>query len=302
MSLLTHSLCALLLSVDPPAPPPRTAIVLQGETLAQLAKRTLNDEAAASEIRALNRLDGSPLQPGAQLRIPGPERAMAQNAVSAASRALSQSDAGTPDRQQASRRLAEAEEHFHQARYAEATRAADAVWELISDSPQPGTQFSVQVNHEGRTQVMTRTGQPVRVEAEGVTQTVYAGQTTVVEKGQPPTRPVEQLPAPSLSTPADQTTFKVKPTRQGLGPVTLTWKAVPGAKGYEVELTVPDGKAPMVVKATRPEAKLPPLPPGQYQWAVRSVADDLKSGLSARRSFELQAEQIKLEVRGAGWK
>jgi hypothetical protein len=304
VSLLAHGLCALLLSADPfpSGEGSVTAVVQPGETLLQLARRTVGDEAAASEIKALNQLAEAPLQPGQQLKVPGPERGLAVSAVSAARRVLAQMDAGAAGRTEAGQRLAEAEAHLRNARYGEATRAADAAWQLVSDTTHLKAQFTVEVNHEGRTEVMTRTGQPVRVEAEGVTQVVHAGQKLTVEKGQPPPRPVDQLPPPSLSAPADRVVLKLKPTTEGLGPVALSWKAVAGARGYEVEVTVGDGKAPLLIKTTRPEAKLPPLPAGRYQWAVRSVAEEIRSELSPRRWFELQAEQIRLEVRGAGWK
>jgi hypothetical protein len=290
-------LLALLLGAEPS---PRTATLQPGETLVALARRTLGDTEAASELAAINGLaPGAVLAPGTTVQLPGPDRALAQSALAAAKSALKQAGTGAPKSADAQLKLNEAVRHFQAARYGEAAHAADAAWQLVSHKAQLPTQFAVQVADTGRTEVTAKGGQPVRVEAAGVTQPVYAGHTVSVEKGEAPARPAEVLAAPALAAPADQAQILVKAGEQAQ--VTLSWRAVTGAKSYEVELTAPEG-TPVVLKVHKPEAKLPPLSHGKYAWAVRSVGDAAKSDLSQKRWFELQADQIKLEVRGAGWK
>ena len=58
-------------------------VVQPGETLEQIAERSLGDAKAASELKALNRLAGDELPSGATLRLPGPERARACSTASA---------------------------------------------------------------------------------------------------------------------------------------------------------------------------------------------------------------------------
>jgi len=109
------------------------------------------------------------------------------------------------------------------------------------------------------------------------------------------------LRAPSLLSPNDKEKVKVKPTEKGLGPIVLSWTPVAGAKEYEVEFQVDNGP-PKLLKVQRTEYRLPPLPPGKVLWAVRSVSDGITSD-SARRWFELQADELKLNVQqGGGWK
>ena len=55
-----------------------------------------------------------------------------------------------------------------------------------------------------------------------------------------------------------------------LGPVTLTWSAVTGAKEYEIEVQPAEGSALRhTVNAT--QWQLPPLPAGRYRWTVRAL-------------------------------
>ncbi|HZN95806.1 MAG TPA: hypothetical protein VFB81_23995 [Myxococcales bacterium] len=109
------------------------------------------------------------------------------------------------------------------------------------------------------------------------------------------------LRAPSLLSPNDKEKVKVKPTDKGLGPIVLSWAPVAGAKEYELEFQVDNGP-PKLLKVQRTEYRLPPLPPGKVLWAVRSVSDGITSD-TARRWFELQADELKLNVQqGGGWK
>ncbi|HME90224.1 MAG TPA: LysM peptidoglycan-binding domain-containing protein, partial [Myxococcaceae bacterium] len=66
-------ICALILAAALAAPP--TVVVQQGESLAQVAKRTLGDERAAAELKALNGLSADNVPAGTTLHLPGPARA-----------------------------------------------------------------------------------------------------------------------------------------------------------------------------------------------------------------------------------
>jgi len=109
------------------------------------------------------------------------------------------------------------------------------------------------------------------------------------------------LPAPSLLSPGDGEQVKVKTSERGPGQVVLTWTPVSGAREYAVEFTVDNGRT-MVLKTPKAEAKLPPIQGGKVAWAVRTVGDGAPSEPSGRRWFQVQAEPIKLEAKGVGWK
>ncbi len=298
------TLIPLLASLLCAAPPDSTVTVQDGEThLAQVAKRTLGDARSAQELQALNGLPTDAVTPGTTLKLPGPDRALALSALSAARNAVAQAGTEATSRAEASRRLVDAEKLFHGAQYTEAAKAADAAWQLVSGSALQPTRFAVEVAEDGRTTVSARTGRPVRVEGEGVTRPVYAGQSVTVEKGKAPT-PVEQPPAaPVPVAPADNRKVKARPLGTGLGPVALSWQAVNGAQAYEVEVVEVAGKSqPLTLRVERTEAKLPPLSPGRYAWSVRAIGGEgLRSAASPSRAFELTQEALKLEVKGKGF-
>ncbi|HYV46809.1 MAG TPA: hypothetical protein VFA20_18220 [Myxococcaceae bacterium] len=109
------------------------------------------------------------------------------------------------------------------------------------------------------------------------------------------------LPAPSLVSPRDGEQVTVKTSERGPGQVLLSWTPVPGAREYTVEFTVDNGK-PNVLKTVKSEAKLPPIQGGKVAWAVRTVGEGAPSEPSGRRWFQVQAEPIRLEAKGGGWK
>ncbi len=299
MTALVPLITALL------AAAPATEVVVQdGEThLAQVAKRALGDARSAEELQALNGLPTDAVTPGTTLKLPGPDRSLALSALSAARNAVAQAGTEAVQRAEAARRLQEAETHFHGARYTQAAKAADAAWQLVSASAAEPTRFAVEVAEDGRTRVRARTGQPVRVEAEGVTRPVYAGQSVSVEKGKAPTL-VEQPPAaPIPLLPTDNRKLRLRASPNGLGPVALSWQPVAGAQSYEVEVVALAAKSePMTFKVERAEAKLPPLAPGKYAWSVRAVGTEGRRGAaSPSRAFELTPEALKLEVKGKGF-
>lgn len=309
-------LIALSLAAAPPAPAQVT--VQPGESLAQVARRTLGDASAAGELAAFNGLASPEVKPGTTIRIPGRERELALSALHAARNAVSHAGANSgaasaanagsaAANPEATRKLAHAEELFAHARYQDAAKAADGAWQLVSGPAHAPTRFTVTVADGGKTQVKAHSGKPVRVEAEGVATAVYAGQAVDVEKGQAPQRLEETPPAPLLVSPEDDTHLKLRATEKGVGPVLLSWKPVDGAKGYEVTVERAEGKgSPVVVKSSRPEVRIGSLPEGRYLWSVRALGEKTRSELSARRAVELSRDPVKdalkLEVKGASWK
>lgn len=130
----------------------------------------------------------------------------------------------------------------------------------------------------------------------------FTGNPDVQDPAQASATGPRALSAPALLSPNDREKVKLKPTDKGPGQVTLTWTPVAGAREYEVEFTVDNGKA-ILLKVSRAEAKLPPIPSGKVAWAVRSVGEGSTSEQSPRRSFELQPGDIILVVQPpTGWK
>jgi len=223
---------------------------------------------------------------------PPQDQTSAQTAIESARSALARSEAGSKG--DAEKRLAEAQELYRAARWAAAKEKADQAWQLVASETE-ASKFSVQVSDGGTTEVTHKGGHPVSVEStRGDTRILSNGEKVVVEA------PVKgALAAPSPLSPPEQFKFKLKPGEKSA--VTLTWTPVAGAKEYVVEYRVDNGKS-ATLKAARAEAKLPPLPKGRVQWAVRSVGESASSEKSAERWFELQPETMTLEVTGSGWK
>jgi LysM repeat protein len=293
---------SLLLAVLMMAPGTEV-VVRDGESLAQVAQRALGDRSGASELKALNGLKDDAVAPGTKLKLPGADRVRAQSVLETARNAVKQADAKAARREEAVAKLKEAEAHFQSARYEDAAQAADGAWKLLSASASQPTAFTVAVDEKGTTTVKSVSGQPVRVEAEGVTRPVYAGESVRVEKGQPPPLPRPPLAVPQPLQPADKLRLSVQFAKGGLGPVTLAWQAVEGAEGYEVEL-VPARGEKRVLTATAAQLKVA-LPAGAYRWSVRAMARDHHSESSAARVFEVteaSPKAINLQVQPSKWK
>jgi hypothetical protein len=232
------------------------------------------------------------------------DRARAQSVLETARNAVKQADAKAARREEAAAKLKEAEAHFQSARYEEAAQAADGAWKLLSTSaaPQP-THFTVAVDDEGSTTVTSHSGQPVRVEGQGVTKSVSPNESMRVDKGQPPPEPRPLLGVPLPTQPSNKLKLTVQPAKGGLGPITLAWKAVEGATGYEVEL-VPVRGEKRVLTANAAQLKVA-LPAGAYRWSVRALAREARSEASPEHGFEVAeapAKSIKLEVQPSKWK
>ncbi|KFA94060.1 LysM peptidoglycan-binding domain-containing protein [Archangium violaceum] len=282
---------------------PTEAVVRDGESLAEVAQRTMGDRGGASELKALNGLKDNAVVPGTKLKLPGPNRELAQRVLTTARNALAAADTKAARREEASAKLKEAEAYFQGARYDEAAQAADGAWKLVAGpAPQP-TAFTVNVTDKGITTVKSRSGQPVRVEAEGVTRPVHPGESVSVEKGQPPPPPRAPLGVPQPTSPANRLKLTVQPAKGGPSPVTLAWKAVEGAEGYEVEL-VPARGEKRTLQASANQLRVS-LTAGLYRWSVRAVAHEARSEASAEQGFEVAeapAKPINLQVQPSKWK
>lgn len=248
----------------------------------------------------------------------GPERERAQTALFTAQNALLQVDGGAAT-EAARLKVEEARALFADHRYPEAAAAADAAWKALStDAEVRATAFSVEVKGDGETKVTSKTGQAVHIEAQGVQRAIDPGKTVLIARGRPPEpererepEPLQAARAPDLSPiallPADGALLKLRPDGQGnVGPVKLSWKGVPAAHGYEVEvLPSKPGAKTMVFTSAKNQVVIKSLPPGRYAWKVKAKAkldDEGASEPSAARFFVLEATRIKLEVRGTEWK
>jgi LysM repeat protein len=273
--------------------------VRAGESLDQVAERTLGHRENASELKALNKLKDGALAPGTKLKLPGPDRDRAQMALESARNSVAQSDPRSPQHDEALAKLKEAEAHFQSARYEEAAQTADDAWKRLAERPAPPTRLSVVVNDKGDTVVRSISGR-VRVEGNGTTHVLEDGAGVQVEKGQAP-RPMLGVPRPTQ--PADKQRVGVKPAKSGLEPILISWQAVEGAEGYEVELVPAQGER-RVMPATQPRLQVA-LAVGTYRWSVRALGRDIRSDSSAEQGFEVQelpAKALRVKVKSSKWK
>ncbi|WP_224245415.1 LysM peptidoglycan-binding domain-containing protein [Hyalangium gracile] len=292
----------LLLAWLATTPLERQVVVNERESLAQVAERTLGDPKGASELKALNGLTSDEVPAGTTLKLPAEaDRTRAMSALAAARNAVAQADRNAARREEASAKLKEAEAQFQAADYVSAANTADSAWALLSPSAGQPSTFRVKVDETGETTVSVHTGPPVRVRAEDKTQPVNAGHMVKVAKGQAPPSAELLLEPPRPRAPNDGHRFKFVPVNGQLGPVTLTWSAVTGAREYEVEV-LPATGTPLRHTVPTTQWKLPPLPAGRYRWTVRALSENQKSNASAEHLFELTEDRVKLQVGEPNWK
>ena len=230
----------------------------------------------------------------------GRERARAVAAIGSARSAIGQAPAGSA-RTEAEARLADAESLLARARYAEAAAQADGAWKLLAEARGERSHFAVAVEPDGRTRVAVREGVPVRVEAQGRTRAVRAGESLTVARGESPGTPQPETgPAepPILISPEPGLKLALEPAPGGLGPVRFAWKPVPDASGYVLELA---GPRKQTFRTTQPVMTVPGLPAGKYRWTVRAVQGDGTLGPPATRAVQLVPGRIKLEVKETPW-
>jgi hypothetical protein len=228
-------------------------------------------------------------------------KAVAQGALEAARSVLGPHATAHPEAQS---ELAEAEQRFAEGKYDEAARAADRAWERVTGASRKSSSFSVEVSEAGDTQVATRTGQPVRVEAQGVQRPVGPGERVRVTRGQPPGPVLRPPPQPLLASPRHKAKLRLKPDEKGqLGPVKLAWRKAAGASSYEVTVSPEKGRGgPYTFATQQPQLQLPALPPGRYGWTVVAAGqEELRSAAAGPWTFELEEDPLKLEVKGTKW-
>ncbi|HUM12435.1 MAG TPA: peptidoglycan-binding protein LysM [Myxococcaceae bacterium] len=302
---MSHVLAAALALLTSAATTPVAGetVVRPGESLAQLAARTLGSEGAGAELLAFNHLQATPAA-GTRVLVPGPERARAVAAIGSARSAVVQAPAGSA-RTEAEARLAEAESLLARARYAEAAAQADGAWKLLAEAREERSHFAVAVEPDGRTRVAVREGVPVRVEAQGRARAVRAGETLTVIRGEPPGTPqlesatsAPSAEPPILISPEPGLKLALEPAPGGLGPVRFAWKPVPEATGYVLELAGPRSQS---IRTAQPVVTVPGLPAGRYRWTVRAVQPDGTLGPAATRAVQLVPGRIKLEVKETPW-
>jgi LysM repeat protein len=280
----------------------REVVVNEQESLADIARRTLGDPKGASELKALNGLTSDAVPAGTRLKLPPvEERKKAESSLQLARNAVAQADRKAERREEALAKLQEAEAQFQAADYVSAGKTADSAWALLAPGSAQPSVFQVSVTPEGDTTVTVKAGPPVRVRAEDKTRAVNQGETVHVEKGRPVPAPEALLAPPQPRTPSEGVRLKFAPVRGKLGPVKLTWSAVSGAKGYEVEVQPAEGEL-LRQTLTATQWELPPLPAGRYRWRVKAVGDRQKSNASPDRLFELIEDRVTLKVGEPTWK
>jgi len=283
-----------LLTIALSAVPAKEAVVKPGETLGHVAKRVLGDERSATELKALNGLQGDEVRSGTALKLPGPERADALSALHTAQATVAQSKVAGPLREQAESRLHEAERLFSEAKYREAKAAADAAWSIVSEKD---SHVSVDVAAGGSTtQVSVLAGPPVEVSAQGQTVQVAKGERLRVEQGKPPPTPEAlTLGVPSPQSPKD----KAKLELGANAAVELSWTPVNGATQYEVEVAQEKGRT-WKVSATVATTRMQALGDGRYTWQVRALDGERQSEPSPKRAFELR-RKLSIEAKTPSW-
>lgn len=257
----------------------RTATVAKGETLRDVAARTLQDADAASELAALNGLAaGKQPKKNAVLVLPGPERTRATEAIAAAAKRLHDAKADARKRGDAS--LARAREALRAARYTE----AEALARAAADDAEGVTRFRITVD-EGVTRFVVEQG-ALDVTSKGTTASASAGQAVRASGAAAPQ--VSRGPAaPRLLEPGDGGEIASLEAQ-------LAWDAVKGAARYRVavarDLDFRERVATVPVDTTA--LVLPPsLPKGVYYWKVAAVATDGTEGIaSAPRAFRVTRE------------
>lgn len=231
---------------------------------------------------------------------------VAQRALETGRTAVNRADARAPGHEKAVAKLKEAEDHFQKARYTEAAQAADEAWKLLATKQSASqTSFTVEVDEKGATKVGSKAGH-VRMEKDGITRLLQPGENVRMEKGQPLPPPRPALGPPQPSQPDNKQKLSLKPGKDGLGPITLSWQAVEGAERYEVEL-VPARGEKQVLTASHTQLKVALPVAGAYRWTVRALTRDTRSEPSPEQGFEVAEEApatrpINLQVQPTNWK
>jgi hypothetical protein len=265
-------------------------------TLEELAEELFADVGAAEELRALNKIPrGGQPAPGAELRLPGPERQAAVQALEMAAQALSRAEAGKEPGSEhlvrAAERLQQARQALRSARYDECRRLADEVWALArlaqhSGAPPAGkSRFAVAVDENGNTTVGVLEGEGVKVVSGKHSAQVAPGEVVRFSPGSAPAAPRKLLDPPRPLLPGDGALVITRS-------IFFSWQAVAGARRYVLLLSRDAEGLQPVRQLSCQETRYvlrSSLEDGTYFWTLRSVdADGIVGPASPPRRLVLQ--------------
>ena len=116
-------------------------------------------------------------------------------------------------------------------------RRPTRVWKLVSTKPPPQpTSFTVDVDDQGNATVKCQV-RPAGARGEPrASPASWRGRERARGEGPAAPSPRAPLGVPQPTHPAHKLKVTVQPAKGGPSPITLAWKAVEGAEGYEVEL------------------------------------------------------------------
>ncbi|HEY2747665.1 MAG TPA: hypothetical protein VGL86_23750 [Polyangia bacterium] len=166
---------------------------------------------------------------------------------------------------------------------------ASSAW---ADPPDGGASVSVVVDPNGDTTVDVKRG-TLKVKSGGGEERVGAGETVRAQKGKPLRR---LLAAPAATAPADEATLNVTD-------VALTWRKVPGAARYVVEIAAApemSGARTETVDGTRAVMH---LETGTWYWRVVALDGDGMTGKRApARRLMIDVTPPKLKAGKPQWR
>ena len=142
-----------------------------------------------------------------------------------------------------------------------------------------GTEFDLSVDGNDTLRNEVLSGE-VAVEAEGVSRTVPSGFAVLARAGEPPSEPVQLLPAPTLTVDAVS------------GEASVQWPAVDGAQGYRVSLYEQAGGALIREDRTEQLGWRTDLEPGYYRVLGRAEDGQGLRGQEAELGVTVVAEPV----------
>ena len=277
-----------------------------GESVAQVAARTLGSDRAGPELLAFNHLDGTPggghPAPAARPRArPGGVRhRLGHAAPSPRPRPAAPGPRPRPG-------SAAAEGLLGQARYADAAAQADGAWKLLADARR-GDLALRGGGRAGRHAPGWRCSRACRCGSRprGGPARCGPGRRSPSCAARRPGAPSSEAARALASEPPQLLTARGGPEARprpgaggGLGPVRFAWKPVPEATGYAFELTgTPDPEPPH--RAAHGDA---PRPSGRQATSGRCgrCSPTGRWGSPRRGPLQIVPSRIKLEVQEAPW-
>lgn len=145
-----------------------------------------------------------------------------------------------------------------------------------------GTRFRVSAGDDGAADTTEVLEGKVQVGAQLGQVLVAPGYGTLAGRGAAPSVPVRLLPAPQ---------FDPAGSRLDQLPALAAWTAVPGARGYRVEVVREDAPEELLFERATdvPQVRIDDLPPGRQRLLVRAVADNGLGGHDLVQAFDVDA-------------